>query len=188
VPTLLAPAGVLPVGTRLEARVTQSIGTVPAMGPDREADLTRRGQRFHALLVTPIVDSHERVRVPPGALVQGRIAALSRGQGVRPPHLELSIERLCHRPLRARVVDPPVTAIPHSIDRTTLAGATFSWLFMGAICFGVPGFMLGATVGSSGGAIAQTEEVVNEGWLSAGTVITIEVDAPAPLGPPCAAG
>jgi hypothetical protein len=179
------PVVVLPAGARFTARMTQSIATVPALGPDRRAELTRSGQRFHALLVTPIVDAANRVRMPAGTLVEGRIVTLSPGQGVRPPRVDLTVERLCNRPLRARVVDPPVDRIERQRTRQSFAGATFAWLFMGTICFGMPGFMLGSTVGSASGVVAETRSLVIEAWLSAGTIITVEVSEPAALGPAC---
>jgi hypothetical protein len=182
-----APILELPSGARFTVRMTDSIGTTPALGADRRAELTRRGQRFRALLVTPISDATARVRAPTGALVEGRIVALRRGEGVSPPVLELAVDRVCNRPLRARVVDPPFDQVPRERSPKSLEGATFTWLFFGAICFGVPGFILGSTVGSVSGAVEKSRGLVNEAWLPAGTLLTVELTAPTALAPPCRA-
>jgi hypothetical protein len=180
-----SPTLVLPAGARFTARMTESIATAPALGADRRAELTRRGQRFHALLVTPISDGNARVRAPSGALVEGRIVELRRGEGVRPPQLELAVDRLCNRPLSARVIDPPFDQVERERHPKSLEGATFAWLFLGTVCFGMPGFMLGTTIGSASGAVEKTRGLVNEAWLPAGTLLTVELTAPAALAPTC---
>lgn len=182
---LLAPDGTLPSGTRLTARLTQPIGTSAALGPDRRAELTRRGEPFRALLVTPVVDGARRTRLPSGALVEGRITELSRGQGVRPARVELAVERVCGRPLRGAVVDPPIDRVANARTQRSMEGATTFWLLLGALAFGVPGLALGGTVGNVGGAVAQSHATVNDAWLAAGSDLIVELRAPMRVGPTC---
>jgi hypothetical protein len=133
------------------------------------------------MLVTRIADGSGHARVPEGALVEGRVTDLGRGEGVSAAHVALSIERLCGQPLRARVVDPPLEQVPHERNETAIEGATFAWLLIGSISFGLPGLMLGSTTGGATGATQKTRGRTVEGWLAAGTEITIEVDEATPL-------
>jgi hypothetical protein len=50
----------------------------------------------------------------------------------------------------------------------------------------MPGFMLGSTVGSTTGTVARTRSRTVEGWLSAGSVVSVVVEEPAALGASCA--
>jgi hypothetical protein len=174
-PPPLVTVGVLRPGMRLRARTTQSMATVAMLGPDRIAARTLPGQTFNALLMTPIEDLAGHTRVPVGALVEGRIDELSSGAGVRPPRIELSVERLCGRPLHARVLDPPLESFPRERDQNAIRGGTFAWLFIGGVAFGLPGLMLGSMVGGSTGAVHLATAPSVEGWMSAGTVLTLEV-------------
>jgi hypothetical protein len=161
--------------------MTDSVGTAAALGPDKTAAVTRRGERFSALLVTPIVDAHGRARVPAGAVVGGRVAELARGKGVKPPHVALNVVALCGQPVRAHVVDPPLEAIPREHNDETVAGGTFAWLLLGGISFGMPGLLLGATVGQAAHTVEHEGARTVEGRIAAGTLITVELEQAAPL-------
>jgi hypothetical protein len=165
--------------------MTDSIGTARALGPDRTAEVTRRGQHFSALLVTTVADADGRLRVPRGARLSGRVADLARGRGATPPHVALTVEQLCGQPVHARVVDPPLEAIPRDEDEASVAGGTFAWLLMGGITFGMPGLLLGATLGQAAHTVDAAESRTVEGRIAAGTLITVELAAPLPLARPC---
>lgn len=182
---LLAPGGVLPKGARLTARVNQSIGTREAIGPGRFADVTRAGEPFTATLPSAIIDERGRVLVPAGSALDGRVTKMTRGRPGTPAHITLAPERLragrLRRRLDAEVVDVEVQQMPGGETGSEILSATFAAMNIGGVAFGVPGVLIGYAFGGIGGAAAT--EPYTDGWISAGTPITVELRAPLVLGP-----
>ncbi|MCU1282219.1 MAG: hypothetical protein JWM53_5765 [bacterium] len=169
---------VVPAKTRLTARMNRTIGTVRALGPDRVAELTRAGEEFTATVTTPIVDDDGRYSIPAGAILQGRVAALAPGVGARPARLELTAERLDGKELRAHVVSAEVELLPSSDLGKTADSAALAGILLGGIAFGLPGIMIGYGAGGTAAAVGAIQERRVEAWLSAGTLIAVELDEP----------
>lgn len=183
----VAPGGVLPRGAQLTARMNTTIGTTASLGVDRIADETRAGAPFAATVETAVLDERGRVRLPPGAIVHGHVVRLSRGEGVHRAAIELAVDRLDARPIRARVVRSEVQQLPASdtggaVDDTAFWGTVF-----GGIAFGLPGLAVGYAAGGSVGAVNATRARRVEAWQSAGSLITVELDAPLRLDRGCVA-
>jgi hypothetical protein len=178
---LIAPGGVVPAGTRLQARMNQTIGTVESLGPDRVADRTRAGEPFTATVEAPIVDETGRVLLAPGALVRGRITVLERGEGAGTPHVELAVDSLDGRPFDGRVAEVEVQRLVHEEAGRDVDSAAYSGALLGGLLFGVPGVFVGMAFGSSNAGVQAVRERKVEGWISAGSLITVELAAPLPL-------
>lgn len=178
---VVAPGGVLPEGTHLAARMNTTIGTTRSLGVDRIADATRVGAPFAATVDARIVDEHGRTQLPAGAILYGHVTRLERGEGVRHPKIELAVDRLDGRPLQARVTDAEVQDLP-ATDTATAAEATAFWgALFGGVVFGIPGVAFGYGFGGSAGAVNATRARRIEGWISAGSIIEVELEAPLPL-------
>ncbi len=168
----------VPAGTRLSARMDTSIGTVAAIGPGRDADVTRAGEQYAASVTTPIFDVHGRERIPAGAILRGRVSALAAGVGAGRARIELTVDRLDGRPIRAHVVAAEIQRLPShdagkTADSTALAG-----IVIGGIAFGVPGVMIGYGGAAAPAAAGVVQQRRVEAWLSAGAMITVELDEP----------
>ena len=185
---VVAPGGVLPRGTELTARMNTTIGTTATLGVDRMADETRAGAPFAATVEATIVDEHGRTLVPAGALLHGHVARIHRGQGIERAGIELAVDRLERAPIDARVVASEVQQLEASGDVGGEVDATTFWgMLFGGIAFGVPGVAIGHGVAGSFGAVNATRARRVEAWISAGSLITIELDAPLRLGGRCVA-
>ncbi len=179
---VVAPDGVLPAGTRLVARMNTTIGTTRSLGVDRIADETRAGAPFAATVESTVVDEHGRTLLPAGAIVHGHVARLARGSGVKRAVLELAVDRLDRAPLDARVVESEVQQLDNAdvgaqVDATAFWGTVF-----GGIAFGIPGVAIGHGLAGGFGAVNAVRARTVEAWLSAGSLITIELDEPLSLG------
>jgi len=175
---VVAPGGVLPEGARLVARMNTTIGTTRSLGVDRIADETRAGAPFAATVETTVVDDQGRTLLPAGAILHGHVARLARGSGVKRAVLELAVDRLDRTPLSAHVAENEVQQLDNAdtggqVDVTTFWGTVF-----GGIAFGIPGVAIGHGLAGSLGAVNAVRARTVEAWLSAGSLITIELDAP----------
>ena len=184
---VIAPNGVLPAGARLVARMNTTIGTTHSLGIDRIADETRAGAPFAATVETPVLDEGGRALLPAGALVHGHVARLERGSGVRRAVLELAVDRLDRRPLLARVVAADVEQLDNADAGAQVADTTFWGAVFGGIVFGIPGVAIGHGFAGTFGAVNAVRARTVEAWLSAGSLVTIELDAPLRLSAPTAA-
>jgi hypothetical protein len=155
-----------------------TIGTRPALGPDRVADVSHAGETFAATTTAPIFDASGRARVPPGAVVQGRVAVLKPGVGLRSPQLELAAERLDGRALKAHVVTNDVQQLPSTDLGASADSAAFAGALLGGIAFGIPGVVIGYAWGGGDAAVGVVRERRVEAWLSAGDLITVELEEP----------
>jgi hypothetical protein len=171
----------VPAGTRLSARMNRSIGSAPALGPDRVADVTRAGEEYTASLTVPVVDDEGRARVAVGAILRGRVAALGAGTGVGLAKLELSADALDGRALRAHVVSTEVQWVPSSDLGLTADRSAFVGILLGGIAFGLPGVMIGYAAGGGAAAVATVQDRRVEAWLAAGSTIVVELDEPLAL-------
>lgn len=185
--TVVAPDGVVPAGERLVARMNRTIGTTPSLGPDRVADVTRAGGEFVATLETPVVDERGRARLTPGALVQGHVVRAERGQGLHAAKLELAVDRIDGRPIDARVAGVEVQQIASSSPATHVEGVAFWGALIGGLAFGIPGVAVGYGAGGSAAAVNAARARSTDAWISAGSLLTIELTAPLHLGPADAA-
>jgi hypothetical protein len=169
-------------GERVVARMNETIGTARALGPDRLAELTRPGQPYTATIETPIVDIDGSVLVPPGALVHGHIASLTPGTGLSAARLELTADAVQlgagDQPLAARVVDTELQQVPTFDAGKTVDSAAFGGAIIGGVAFGIPGVFIGYSFGGTGGAGTVVDERHVHGWLSAGGLITVELEEP----------
>ena len=183
----VAPGGVLPRGTHLSARMDTTIGTTHSLGVDRIADETRAGAPFAATVETAIVDEHGRTLVPAGALLHGHVARLRRGHGIERAVIELAVDRLERAPVAARVVASDLQQLEHGDVGGEVDTATFWGMVVGGIVFGVPGVAIGHGLAGGFGAVNATRARQVDGWISAGSLITVELDAPLSVGGRCVA-
>jgi hypothetical protein len=175
---VVAPNGVLPAGTQLTARMNTTIGTRKALSVDRLADQTRAGAPFAATVEAPILDEGGRVRVPGGAIIHGHVAKLSRGLGPRRATIELAVDRFEGRPLQGRVVEAEVQQL-HDSDTGAEVDTTAFWgALVGGLVAGVPGVAVGHAFGGGAGALSAGGDQETEGWVQAGSLITVELDEP----------
>ena len=184
---LVAPAGVVPEGARLVARMNTSIGTAPALGVDRIADETRAGAPFAATVETRVVDEHGQMRLAAGAILHGHVAKMARGEGVGRAVIELAVDRIDQRPLEAHVVALEVQQLPGSDPGTPVDATSFWGAFVGGMAFGVPGVAVGHGLGGGLGAVNAARAHRVEAWVEAGSQVTVELDAPLRLGGRCVA-
>jgi hypothetical protein len=175
---VVAPGGVLPPGARLVARMNTTIGTAHSLGVDRIADVTRDGEPFAATVDAAIVDDDARVRVPPGAVLHGRVTHLERGEGIRRAQIELAVDRLETRDLTAHVVEAEVQQLELDDAGAQVDTTTFWGMWVGGIMFGIPGIAIGHGLAGSYGAVNAVRARQVEGWISAGSLITVELDKP----------
>jgi hypothetical protein len=181
---LVAPAGVVPPGARLVARVNTSIGTANSLGVDRIADETKAGAPFAATVETRVVDERGQTRLQPGAILHGHVAKVARGEGVRRAQIEVAIDRLGQQAIDARVVALDVQQLPGSDPGAPVDATSFWGALMGGVAFGIPGVAIGHGFGGSLGAVNAVRARQVEGWVEAGSLITVELAAPLPI---CAA-
>lgn len=177
----VAPGGVLPRGARLVARMDTTIGTTHTVGVDDVADETRAGAPFAATLEATIVDEHGRTRLPAGAIVYGHVARVARGHGVERAKIELAIDRIERWPVVASVVASELQQLPATDEGVAVDTAAFWGMLFGGIAFGVPGVVIGHGMAGSYGAVNAVRARAVEGWISAGSLVTIELDEPLPL-------
>ncbi|HEX8950499.1 MAG TPA: hypothetical protein VF945_01575 [Polyangia bacterium] len=175
---VVAPGGVLPAGARLVARMNTTIGTRHSLGVDRIADETRAGAPFAATVDGAVVDERGRTRLAAGALVHGHVARVERGHGVQRAVIELAVDRLDGRPLAARVVASDVQQLETADAGAQVDATTFWGTIFGGVVFGIPGVAIGHGLAGSFGAINAVRAREVEAWLSAGSLITVELDAP----------
>lgn len=181
---VVAPAGVVPAGARLTARMNTTIGTTQSLGVDRIADETKAGAPFAATVETGVVDERGQTRLAKGALLHGHVSKVVRGEGIRRAQIEVTVDHLDARPIDARVIALDVQQLPASDPGAPVDTTSFWGAMMGGIAFGIPGVAIGHGFGGSFGAVNAVRARQVEGWVSAGSLITVELAAPLPI---CAA-
>jgi hypothetical protein len=175
---VVAPRGVVPGGARLVGRMDTNIGTARSLGVDRIADETRAGAPFAVSVDTRVVDERGRTRVPAGAILHGHVERITRGEGARRADIELAIDSLERQPLAAHVVAVDVQQMPASDPGAPVDVTSFWGALVGGLAFGVPGVAIGHGIGGSYGAVNVARARQVEGWISAGSPITVELDEP----------
>jgi hypothetical protein len=175
---IVAPGGVLPAGTRLSGRMNTAIGTTRSVGVFETADAMHAGAPFAATIDAAVVDEHGRTRLPPGAILRGHITKIAAGEGTRRAVVELAIDRLENRPLAGRVIEAEVQQLPSSDAGAQVDTTSFWGMVVGGVAFGIPGVAIGHAFGGGVGAVNATRARRVEGWIAAGSLITVELDEP----------
>jgi hypothetical protein len=178
---IVAPDGVVPAGQRLVARMNRSIGTRTSLGPGRFADVTAAGGEFAATVESAIVDRQGRTRLAPGAVVHGHVVSARRGLGLERAELELAVDRLDGRPLRARVTEADVQQVVSMQPEVHAYTLAFWGAIVGGVGFGIPGVVLGYYGSGSAAGLHVARARRTDAWISAGSSITLELTAPLPL-------
>jgi hypothetical protein len=175
---VVAPGGVLPRGARLVARMNTTIGTTQSLGVDRIADETQAGAPFAATIEANMVDENGTVRLPRGAVLRGHIARIATGHGIQRGTIELAVDRLDTRALAAHVVEADVQQLPYSDTGAQVETTTFWGMLVGGLVFGTPGVSIGHGFAGALGSVNAVRAREVEAWISAGSLITVELDAP----------
>lgn len=182
--TVVAPDGVVPERTELVARLARNVATTARpLGPDRIAEVTRKGGEWTATLEAAVVDQHGRVRLPAGAVVSGHVVRAEPGFGLARGKLELAVDRIERRPVRARLVGLDVQQIVSTDPGTHVESVAFWGALMGGVAFGIPGVAIGYGAGGLSAGFNAASQRRTDGWLSAGTLLTLELEAPLVLAP-----
>jgi hypothetical protein len=173
--------GVVPAGQRLIARMNRSIGTRSSLGPGRFADVTAAGGEFGATIESAIVDPQGQTRLAAGAIVQGHVVSARPGLGLERGVLELAVDRLDRRPLSARIISVDVQQVVSMQPELHAYTLAFWGAMVGGISFGIPGVVLGYYGSGSAAGIHVARARRTDAWISAGSLITLELTAPLPL-------
>jgi hypothetical protein len=168
---LSGATAVLPEGTEIQVRLTDSLSSATARPEDR----------FEATVALPVHDAQGRDVILAGTRVRGIVVAAEDGERpARAGRLDLTFDTIylddrTATPLRSRVV-----SLHESLDKGDIAtkrtgiGAAIGGV-LGSILGGTKGAILGAVLGGAGAVVAKAGEDVN---LPAGTIITVRLDRP----------
>lgn len=157
------------VGRDLVVRLDAPVGT----------DLSRPGDRVRAHVAAPLVGRGGRILIPDGAPVEGHVTHAENGHGVTPPRLEVVFDRI--------IVDGRILAINGVVASADLelksAGADpeiagrgrYSGAVIGLIFLGLPGAVIGYTVGGVGGGIKAIGDRAASLRLQSGSFLTLRL-------------
>lgn len=170
-------------GSGAPAMATVASGTSMSLTLDQKlsTDGNQQGDSFTATVSQPVTDGN-RVLIPSGATIRGKITALQKAEGEKPAVLKVDFESIevrgDSRPLTATLVSADVETDKEMKGEAKKigGGAAAGGLVGGILGKDAKGALIGAAVGSAAGTAITMATREEHAVLPAGTPMTIRLD------------